>query len=830
MKHLQKSLLILLTVVCAVLLAFVGCGDPQTNSSAADKTLKKIAVTTMPTKLDYEIGDKISTEGMVVTAYYSDESTAIVTDKCTTSMDDAVVTDKTTSYYVKYQEGKTIKTAVVNINVNKIVVEDVMLDGADKLPEFTSPVKIAKASTADYVFVTSYDSTSMTIDGVMEFTGDMTKGTFKFTERNDRREDTEAADEANRFVKYAILEGKYEINGDDIKFTASKVTHHHTGHLSSATVQSGKLIKDGDKVVGIDCGSMGGGNKVFGWGKSAESAFVESIATKYGKPATNFVLSLVENGKLPSDVRFYHADVESIEVVTPATKTEYVAGEKFNAEGLSIKINYEAGKSEVITEGFLAGKYMETEGVKEYVALATDDASVPVEYTYFCYANTYATVSVNVPVTVMTAAADSFVSLTVTGAPSMLKYAYGDTVADALKGATLAATANYGDGSTKAITDYTIVEAANVITADLTKFTVSYTENGTTQVAECIVTAQIMNPFEIAQNSKADYVFLTYFTKQSNKLNGVLELFGNETSGTYRYSAQMGDNKYNVNSGNYTIAEGKINFTTAENGWTQVLGTSTMVTGDNETATVIVEDGEITALDFGAVSTEGFWGYTSTKEFSGIVTDLGLIDIADPRGYMVRIKNGDVSAYTAGWFYGKPAEGGEEEGETPATPTTPFAIAKASKVDYVFLTYFTKQTHKVNGVLELTGDLTSGAFVYTCRSLKSGTTDGLNILKGTYTIAEDKITFTVTEQTQLDWASLTPDMTETATLVKSGDKVTALDFGALTDGFWGYTSSKEYLGIVTDQAIEGVADPRGYMVLIENGDVSAYANGDYFAA
>lgn len=48
-------------------------------------TLESIAVTTQPTKTEYQIGEQLNTAGLVVTATYSDQSTADVTSQCTFS-------------------------------------------------------------------------------------------------------------------------------------------------------------------------------------------------------------------------------------------------------------------------------------------------------------------------------------------------------------------------------------------------------------------------------------------------------------------------------------------------------------------------------------------------------------------------------------------------------------------------------------------------------------------------------------------------------------------------------------------------------------------------
>jgi endo-1,4-beta-xylanase len=65
------------------LAAFIGftlisCKDPLNNKTVDDPQLESIAVTTQPTKTQYNIGESLSTAGMVVTATYSDGSTEVV--------------------------------------------------------------------------------------------------------------------------------------------------------------------------------------------------------------------------------------------------------------------------------------------------------------------------------------------------------------------------------------------------------------------------------------------------------------------------------------------------------------------------------------------------------------------------------------------------------------------------------------------------------------------------------------------------------------------------------------------------------------------------------
>ena len=55
-------------------------------SAPVTTTLERIEVTT-PNKTEYQIGDKLNTDGLTVTAYYSDGSSKLVTDYVVTGFD-----------------------------------------------------------------------------------------------------------------------------------------------------------------------------------------------------------------------------------------------------------------------------------------------------------------------------------------------------------------------------------------------------------------------------------------------------------------------------------------------------------------------------------------------------------------------------------------------------------------------------------------------------------------------------------------------------------------------------------------------------------------------
>ena len=88
-----------------------------------EKTLSSIEITTAPTKLTYEEGEKFDKTGMVVTANYSDSSKAPVINYTYTP--NGVLTKTDTKIVVSYTEGEVTKTAEVTITVKeKQVVQE----------------------------------------------------------------------------------------------------------------------------------------------------------------------------------------------------------------------------------------------------------------------------------------------------------------------------------------------------------------------------------------------------------------------------------------------------------------------------------------------------------------------------------------------------------------------------------------------------------------------------------------------------------------------------------------------------------------------------------
>jgi len=85
-------------------------------------TLSSIAVTTVPNATTYNVGDTFSTEGMVVTATYSNGSAAAVTGYTVSEVDMTTAGTKTVT--VTYTDGEVTKETTFEIVVNEVISED----------------------------------------------------------------------------------------------------------------------------------------------------------------------------------------------------------------------------------------------------------------------------------------------------------------------------------------------------------------------------------------------------------------------------------------------------------------------------------------------------------------------------------------------------------------------------------------------------------------------------------------------------------------------------------------------------------------------------------
>ena len=127
------------------------------KTAAASKTLSSIAITTQPTKRAYLVGETFSKTGAVVTATYSDETTANVSTSATWTPTTGLASGSNT-ITASYTEGGVTKTATTTVTGYTITIQvkDVdnnTISGAGAPTASPSGASIsASASGNNYVF------------------------------------------------------------------------------------------------------------------------------------------------------------------------------------------------------------------------------------------------------------------------------------------------------------------------------------------------------------------------------------------------------------------------------------------------------------------------------------------------------------------------------------------------------------------------------------------------------------------------------------------------------------------------------------------------------
>ena len=155
------------------------------------------------------------------------------------------------------------------------------------------------------------------------------------------------------------------------------------------------------------------------------------------------------------------AELESISIMTPPAKTEYVVGEKFSPTGMVIMANYTDETSEVVTSYTYS-----PEG-----ALTLTDTSVTISYTEGDITKTTTqAITVAEPAVLE--------SIAITTSPTKTEYVIGETFSKT----GMVVTAYYDNDTSRVVTDYTW-SPTEALTYEDEVITISYEEGGVTKTA-----------------------------------------------------------------------------------------------------------------------------------------------------------------------------------------------------------------------------------------------------------------------------------------------------------------------------------------------------------
>ena len=595
----KKSILaIILALILTLTMCLASCAGTGDNSSSGGttltaKTLTDIEIEKMPTKLTYEEGEVLDLTGIKVNAVYSDNTKTDVTSKITTNLGTNPLKATNKSFFVIYKEtveGKTItknKSISITVKAEEIIKPTRTVDFVPSAADL--PHNAIKTSTAESVFYTYYDSTSMKSEAYLELNSDATdktKGTFTFVEMVGHVADVEN-------YKMGKLVGDYTIDGD--KMTLQSRELHLVKNLNdeaadaansskwdNATKEVATIVKDGDKITGLNFGKMSGTDTFWGWKKSKASSFLEGLSTSYNLGADEVYMAVVNDHALSANMKSYYvpASVSIRDIDEILTAKTYFAGDK-----LVLPSNIVALVTYVVPEGSDASQtknFTDCPLASGYtVAIKRGDTTVDITSELQEGDKIIITVdgvSGEFDIGVKpTPTAKTLTAIEVTTAPTKTTYRIGEK----FDPTGMVVTAKYSTGEADNVTisdlsklSMTIGEKAygECYLTESTNVAISYTEGESTVKTNQAITVNFVEPWEVAKTSKANKIYVnTAQLKKANKqlAYASIELYGNETSGSYivtiRYTkatwTDVSSKDYKaVYVGQYSVADGKVTF------------------------------------------------------------------------------------------------------------------------------------------------------------------------------------------------------------------------------------------------------------------------------
>ena len=649
----KKSILaIILASILTLTMCLASCAGTGDNSSSGGttptaKTLTDIEIEKMPTKLTYEEGEVLDLTGIKVNAVYSDNTKTDVTSKITTNLGTNPLKATNKSFFVIYKEtveGKTItknKSISITVKAEEIIKPTRTVDFVPSAADL--PHNAIKTSTAESVFYTYYDSTSMKSEAYLELNSDATdktKGTFTFVEMVGHVADVEN-------YKMGKLVGDYTIDGD--KMTLQSRELHLVKNLNdeaadaansskwdNATKEVATIVKDGDKITGLNFGKMSGTDTFWGWSKSKASSFLEGLSTSYNLGADEVYMAVVNDHALSANMKSYYvpASVSIRDIDEILTAKTYFAGDK-----LVLPSNIVALVTYVVPEGSDASQtknFTDCPLASGYtVAVKRGDTTVDITSELQEGDKIIITVdgvSGEFDIGVKpTPTAKTLTAIEVTTAPTKTTYRIGEK----FDPTGMVVTAKYSTGEADNVTisdlsklSMTIGEKAygECYLTESTNVAISYTEGESTVKTNQAITVNFVEPWEVAKTSKANKIFVaSKATKQKNQYAYVVtELYGDMTQGTYVTTAIFTTSNWSkastntvVYAGNYTVAGGKIVFADPTN-------TLLVISKSNTTFFFNPGYSSYPAEDKEAVAAKGFvatLNYDDNQKLTGMTFD-----------------------------------------------------------------------------------------------------------------------------------------------------------------------------------------------------------------
>ena len=427
-------------------------------------TLTGISVTTQPTKVVYEIGEKLNTAGMVVTATYSDGTTAPVTEYTLNNPDMSTTGSKTIT--VTYQS----LTATFTVTVVKTLVS---ISVSGQTTTFTKGDAFAFGGTvtATYTDGSTKDVTSSaTFSGYDMQLAEPQTVTVSYTEGG-----------VTKTTTYEITVNEPQVIPPSPVVTLTSI---------SVTAQPNKTeyeINENLDTTGLIVTatySDGTTTPVTGYTLSEpdmSTAGSKTITVTYQGQTARFVVTVNEPQVVPPEPT---VTLSSITVTTMPNKTVFEVGDEFVTTGIVITATYSDNSTKNVTGSASFAGYNMSEAGTQTVTVTYVEDGVTQTTTY--------RITVNEPQVVPPEPAVTLSSIAITSQPRKTEFVIGDI----LDTTGLVVTATYSDGTTKDVTSSVLFSGYNMQTAGTQTVTISYTEDSVTKTTSYQIT--VNNPQPVA--------------------------------------------------------------------------------------------------------------------------------------------------------------------------------------------------------------------------------------------------------------------------------------------------------------------------------------------
>ena len=499
-------------IIVTALVAVAALAVALTITACGSVTLTGISITTPPSVTNYVVGDVFDTDGMVVTAEYDDGTTKEVTDYTVSpsKFDKAGKQTVTISY-----EGKT---ATVEVTVNEVELTTLEVTGTlekttyNAGETFSADGLAVKATysneSVDEAFEGATFEFSKTGTGDWSETLSLDKGDTKVYVRAVSGDVTSAAKEFA--VTVNVPAESVTIEGESLTLYVGNGTEKNTAKLTATTDPTDTTdsvtweIVSGNEFISLDGSTV-----------TAIKAGEAEVRATAGDKSDTIAITVKDNA------------IDSVSVTGVNVSGDYIEGQTLSASSVTANVtaNYSDGTSGTLN----ADRY--SFEVSLNGSDWTNSVTLPAgEVTVHVRVSIKDSTIVHTTTTTVNVAEKKLLSIEVTTLPKDTNYLIGES----LDKTGMVVTATYDNGSTEAVTGYTVSPEKFDTAGDAVTVTIEYqgkTAEFTVKVSEVGVTALEITgtPNKLTYNAGETFSADGLAVKAAYNNGSVDEAFGGAT-------------------------------------------------------------------------------------------------------------------------------------------------------------------------------------------------------------------------------------------------------------------------------------------------------------